>query len=336
MCYLIASLYCLAMLQLLVLSTILVLVPASPLQGRSGPDQPGDNIGPEPSFQRRWKTKLQNFPLSYGSASLAMHEDTLFVLNGGDVGNYVEKFSPTGNYSGEDAGWYNWPIDLVVGGEGQLLVSALGAMGDDHMMAFGLVMYSKEGRFLHGFHQENTTIGRPFGMATVPGSGSGQVVVADWFLNRTLLVDVDWTKGNISINKTLSSVPYPHGVAVSKDKIAVISMVCCQPWQEPLKAMRLYDRQGKLLKEIKKLPDGSIITAPETVAMDPSGNIYLVDGAGGLNQTMFFDSDGNFIKKIPALGTPSKILVSEGLLFTLEDITVREKEETYVNVFSLK
>ena len=106
-CYLIASPYCLAMLlQLLVLSTIICLVPALPSQGR---------IGPEPSFQRRWKTKLQNFRLSYGSVSMAMHDDTLFVLNGGDVGNYVEKFSSTGNYSGEYAGWYNWPIDLVVG-----------------------------------------------------------------------------------------------------------------------------------------------------------------------------------------------------------------------------
>ena len=100
--------------------------------------------------------------------------------------------------------------------------------------------------------------------------------------------------------------------------------------------MRIYDRQGKLLKEIKKLSDGSIITAPETVAMDPTGNIYLVDGAGGLNRTIFFDSDGNFVKNIPALGTPSKILVFEDLLFTLQDITEREKEETYVNVFSLK
>merc|ERR1712215_630657 len=104
--------YCLAMLlQLLVLSTIICLVPALPSQGR---------IGPEPSFQRRWKTKLQNFPMSYGSVSMAMHDDTLFVLNGGDVGNYVEKFSSSGNYS-----------------EGQVLVSALRAMGDDHMMAFG-------------------------------------------------------------------------------------------------------------------------------------------------------------------------------------------------------
>ena len=186
---------------------------------------------------------------------------------------------------------------------------------------------------MHGFHQENTTIGSPFGMATIPGTG--QVVVADWAQNRTVLVDVDWVKGNVSVSRALSMVPYPSRVAASQTVVAVISMVCCQPWQEPLKALRLYDMKGKMIKEVKKLPDGSVIQAPETVAMDPSGNIFLVDGASGLNKTMFFDPDGNFVKYLPALGTPSKILVAEEL-FTLQDVTERERPETYINVFSLQ
>jgi hypothetical protein len=110
---------------------ILSLVTSLPLQTKNGPNL---------NFQRRWKTKLQNFPMAYGSTSMAKQNGTIYVLNGGDVGNYVEKFSSSGNYSGEYPGWYNWPIDLVVGDEGQLLVSALGAMGDDHMMAYGMVM----------------------------------------------------------------------------------------------------------------------------------------------------------------------------------------------------
>ena len=302
---------------------ILSLVTSLPLQTKNGPNL---------NFQRRWKTKLQNFPMAYGSTSMAMQNGTIYVLNGGDVGNYVEKFSSSGNYSGEYPGWYNWPIDLVVGDEGQLLVSALGAMGDDHMMAYGMVMYSKDGKFMHGFHQKNTTLGRPYGLANIPGTD--KVVVADWGKNMTVVLDVDWTKGNVSVSKTLSQVPYPYRVAASKDRIAVISMVCCQPWQEPLKAMRLYDMNGKMLKEVKKLPNGSIIKAPEALAMDPSGNIFLVDGAGGLNKTMFFDPEGNFVKDLPALGTPSKILVEEGAVFTLSDVAGREKEETYINVFS--
>ena len=270
--------------------------------------------------------------MAYGSTSMAMHNETVYVLNGGDVGNYVEKFSSGGNYSGEYPGWYNWPIDLVIGGDGQLLVSALGAMGDDHMMGYGMVMYSKDGKFMHGFHQENTTLGRPYGLVSIPGTE--KVIVADWGKNRTVVLDVDWITGNVSISKSLSQVPYPFRVAASKDRIAVISMVCCQPWQEPLKALRLYDMDGKMVREVKKLPDGSIIKAPETVAMDASGNIFLVDGSGGLNKTMFFDREGNFIKDLPTLGTPSKILVEQESIFTLSDVIEREKRETYINVFS--
>merc|ERR1711963_32294 len=74
---------------------------------------------PTISFQRRWKTKLQNFPMGYGSVSLSIHNGTIFVLNGAEVGNYVEQF------------------DL----HGELVVSALGAMDDQHMLAPGLVTY---------------------------------------------------------------------------------------------------------------------------------------------------------------------------------------------------
>eukprot|EP00092_Neocalanus_flemingeri_P020149 GFUD01021813.1.p1 GENE.GFUD01021813.1~~GFUD01021813.1.p1 ORF type:complete len:324 (-),score=89.02 GFUD01021813.1:27-998(-) len=318
---------------MLLLGLVRLLLSLTHLAAVTGHSLPGGTRnGPNLNFQRRWKTKLQNFPLAYGSVSMARHNQTMYVLNGGDVGNYVEKFSMSGNYSGEYAGWYNWPSDLVAGGQGQLLVSALGAMGDDHMMAYGLVMYNKEGKFLHGFHQENTTLGRPFGLATLPGTD--KVVVADWGKNRTVVLDVDWNKGNVSISRNLSLVPYPYRVAASKDRIVVISMVCCQPWQEKIKAMRLYDMNGKMVKEVKKLPDGSIINAPETVAMDTAGNIFLVDGTGGLNKTMFFDPEGNFVQDLPALGTPSKILVEGDKLFTLSGVVERGKEETYISVFS--
>lgn len=65
---------------------------------------------------------------------MVMHNSTLLVLNGGDTGNYIEKFSLGGNYTGQYPGWYNWPVDLVAGPAGQLLVSAIGAMDDTHHM----------------------------------------------------------------------------------------------------------------------------------------------------------------------------------------------------------
>ena len=77
------------------------------------------------------------------------------------VGNYVEQFDLAGNYQGEWPGWYNWPDEMVghsknnfpsaiklklkwskvMGPRGDLVVSALGAMDDQHMLAPGLVTY---------------------------------------------------------------------------------------------------------------------------------------------------------------------------------------------------
>merc|ERR1719458_1467858 len=110
---------------------------------RPSPSKPiASFLPPTISFQRRWKTKLQNFPMGYSSASLAVQNGTIFVLNGAEVGNYVEQFDLTGNYQGEWPGWYNWPDEMVMGPRGDLVVSALGAMleplgamDDQHMLA---------------------------------------------------------------------------------------------------------------------------------------------------------------------------------------------------------
>ena len=68
------------------------------------------------------------------------------------------KFDLEGKYLGEWPGWYNWPDEMVthktyrqiqstytpgqvVGPHGQLLVSALGAMDDQHRLAPGLLTY---------------------------------------------------------------------------------------------------------------------------------------------------------------------------------------------------
>ena len=78
--------------------------------------------------------------MGYSSASLAVQNGTIFVLNGAEVGfqaeatwqhvshlirwpnilitfnqvgNYVEQFDLAGNYQGEWPGWYNWPDEMV-------------------------------------------------------------------------------------------------------------------------------------------------------------------------------------------------------------------------------
>merc|ERR1712223_452479 len=208
---------------------------------------------PTISFQRRWKTKLQNFPMGYGSVSLSIHNGTIFVLNGAEVGNYVEQFDLHGNYLGEWPGWYNWPDEMVMGP--------------------GLVTYSSAGKFNHGFHKSSTGLSNPYGIAPYPGNSS-RLLVADWGSNRTVVMQVDWTTGQLKMERNLTKVPYPFRLAASKDNLAVISMVCCETWQAPLLALRLFSlHSGVLTRTVKQLEDGRTLAAPQTVAMDESGRV---------------------------------------------------------------
>lgn len=219
---------------------------------------------------------------------MAVHNNSIFVLNGAEVGNYVLQFDLEGNYTGEWPGWYNWPDEMVVGPGGELLVSALGAMDDDHSMAPGLVAYSAQGKFLHGFHKGDTGFSNPYGVSGYPGNTS-RVLVADWGSNRTAIVSMDWATGELKLERNLTSVPYPFRLAATTDRLAVISMVCCETWQAPLKALQLYSLpSGRLLKTVKQLPDGRTLGAPQSVATDAAGRVLMVDGSDGVNATLVF------------------------------------------------
>jgi len=291
---------------------------------------------PTISFQRRWKTKLQNFPMGYGSVSLSIHNGTIFVLNGAEVGNYVEQFDLHGNYLGEWPGWYNWPDEMVMGPRGELVVSALGAMDDQHMLAPGLVTYSSDGKFNHGFHKSSTGLSNPYGIAPYPGNSS-RLLVADWGSNRTVVMQVDWTTGQLKMERNLTKVPYPFRLAASKDNLAVISMVCCETWQAPLLALRLFSiHTGELTRTVKQLEDGRTLAAPQTVAMDDVGRVLMVEGDGGLNSTLIFSPSGDHLGDLPLLGTPHKLLVQDGHLFSLTEEQGEDKMEVYINVYTYK
>ena len=60
----------------------------------------------------------------YGAESLAKHGDTLYVLNGADVGNFIEKFNTSGAFVKKIDAKYNYPADMVIGDNGLVLVSA--------------------------------------------------------------------------------------------------------------------------------------------------------------------------------------------------------------------
>ena len=150
----------------------------------------------------------------------------------------------------------------------QVLVSALGAMGDDGQLRFGFVLYNSEGDFLHGLHQNQTGVRRPFGMSKM--DEADWFLVADWDGNTTFIMDIDWTDGSLKERQELISVPWPSSLQISADKIVVVSFVCCQ-LDEFIK-MTIYDLSGNLLTEITHLPTGERI-------LNPKGRFYKMQNA---------------------------------------------------------
>ena len=191
---------------------------------------------------------MLSFPgiLGYGSASFALCDQTIFVLNGANIGNYIAKFSLGGEWDGTCPGFYNFPVDLVAGPECQLLISAIGAMNDTGYLRFGMETYNEDCEFQQGFHESDTGLVRPYGLAQVRRSktrqgllsvnvmclqvvpGENRVLVADWGNNRTLEMLVDWETGSVSTTNFVLPAPYPYRLAVTKNNIVVASAVCCE------------------------------------------------------------------------------------------------------------
>ena len=72
-----------------------------------------------PSIEKElsFKTTLADYPMGYSSASFAISNDVIYVVNGANVGNYVLKFDLNGTFLEQYPGWYNFPHDIIVGGE---------------------------------------------------------------------------------------------------------------------------------------------------------------------------------------------------------------------------
>ena len=133
---------------------------------------PGLRKTPNLELEYSFKTTIEDYPMGYSSASFAISNEILYVLNGANVGNYILKFDLEGNYLGQYPGWYNFPVDMIMGGPGndQVLMSAIGAKGDDDVLRFGMVLYNKSGEFFHGLQEAETGLKRPYGLSNISGS----------------------------------------------------------------------------------------------------------------------------------------------------------------------
>ena len=78
---------------------------------------------PSIELESTFKTTIDEYELAYSSASFTISDDIIYVVNGANVGNAVLRFDLTGKYLGEFPGWFNFPHDVLIGGDKQVLVS---------------------------------------------------------------------------------------------------------------------------------------------------------------------------------------------------------------------
>lgn len=310
-----------------------VACPSTPTLGSSWQEAPGvlnSNVPEQVSiaFEKRWDPKVLSFPgiLGYGSASFALCDQTIFVLNGANIGNYIAKFSLGGEWDGTCPGFYNLPVDLVAGPECQLLISAIGAMNASRDLRFGMETYKENCEFQRGFHESDTGLVRPYGLAqAVPGDN--RVLVADWGNNRTVELLVDWQTGSVSTTNFVLPVPYPSRLAVTTNNIVVASAVCCEPWQVEDNAIHFFTRQGALIRRVKDVGYGRTVTDLLAVAADSAGNFLVVDRVLG---TFLFSPSGELMQELSGLGAPLKIVNRDDFLYTLTE----QEDGTFMNKFS--
>jgi len=287
---------------------------------------------PTINLEFSFKTTLEDYPMGYSSASFAISDDTVYVLNGANVGNAVVKFDLLGNYVEEYPGWYNWPVDLVVGGpdHDQVLLSAIGAMGDDTMLRFGMVLYNRSGEFFHGWQEAETGLKRPYGLSQLPGSD--QVAVCDWDNNKTVVMDIDWEEGLVTGVQELIELPYPFRMMVTEDKVVILSSVCCETWHQDMVKMSVFDLLGNLMMEVTELPTGDVIKNPEAATVDPAGNILLSEQSLG---TLVFSPEAEYITTLPVEGMAKKMMFNDGKLFVLTDVGTGEDDmDSFISVYS--
>jgi len=288
-------------------------------------------------------TTIEDLPIAYSSTTFTIADDVIYVVNGANVGDAILKFDTNGNYLGEYPGYFNFPVDVVLGPAGQPLVSAIGAQGDDGRLRFGMVLYTSEGEFLHGLQEAETGLVRPYGLSYSQmrwGPWSADwLVLADWAANRTVVAELDWAEGSVTAVQNLTDTPFPFRVAVSQpgdpnisQRIAIISSVCCEPWHADLNMLSVVDMQGNLITEVHTLPTGEVISWPESITFDPAGNIVISDQFIG---THLLTGEAEYLDRLAVDGVPSKIAFYNGRMFVLTQVeTGLDQYDSFISVYT--
>jgi len=288
---------------------------------------------PKIAFETSWDSLL--LPNNTDAADIKVKDGLVYSLNGAASEDEIVIFDLLGNYVDKIFGYYNFPMDFVLGENNQVLLSALGAEYDDHSwMGFGLVLYDSANEFFHGFQERETGLSRPHGLSILDTKdGVSRVAVCDWDKNQTRFLQVDWEEGRVeTLPEPIIEVPYPNDVVVSGDKLLIVSTICCQDSMEPLRKAHLYDSTGALLKTAKDLPNGERMDYPNKVAVDEAGNFLVVDT--GLKKTLLFSPDLEYIGDLPELGVPDAMDFYDNKVYTLSRTIHSDGTDHKVMVYS--
>lgn len=188
------------------------------------------------------------------------------------------------------------------------------------------MLYTREGEYLHGLHEKDSGLERPWGLAN---SGE-KVVVADWSGNKTFIMDFDWAQGRVGDKRQIADVEYPTNFQMTEDRIILLSLVCCQ--LEDFIKMTIYDVAGNLVTSTTTLPSGDRILAPQDVAVDPQGNILLSDGQLG---TVVLSPDlGQQLGELELAAVPDKITFYQDKLYVLvQKETGEDHYDSFISVY---
>jgi len=265
-------------------------------------------------FERKWSTQLKDS----SEVSMQILNETLVVLGSKiKIFNLKGKNMMKGGYVPfykfpRDLLLFGNPKKPTI------VLSAMTVVKDIwEPTAKGLLFQIGTGTCALGFHKEVTRLLEPAGMAWVPGSKQvvipgilqqQQVLIADHEGNKTVVMkapnlmldmldgnttgnpvgpkmETSWSKDNKSKGFDLViNVPYPDRVAASpvndsKTKYVIASDACCDNFTS-MNGVRLYDKNGTLLKTITALPpipNGHKLYRIQEVAVDPKGNILVVE-----------------------------------------------------------
>ena len=213
-----------------------------------------------------------------------------------------------------------------------MLVSALGVADDEGLLRFGIVLYDSQGEYLHGLHQADSGLLRPWGLGAAQGGSQGdKVLVTDWQGNMTYLMDFDWSNGTVHSKQEIAGVPFPTNFAMSEHNLVILSLVCCQ-LDEFIK-MSIFDFHGNLETELSHLPSGEKILNPADVVFDPSGNIILSDLDLGV-RVLSSDASKELAKLTIDGSAPHKMMFYKDKFYVLTSEETGENEaDSFITVY---